>query len=768
VWTAIYYLLFARYYLSGTVVHGSDTHGVWTVPYLAFYSIGRFHEFPWWDPTGLNGWPIYAYLLNWSFNYFNPFSALYLLLYTAITFFVNVDPRTINTFIVFQKTIYYFVLNLLAVVLISRELLQQLLARALTPLIFTLAAVQFQGFRDSHQFEALPGPLFYLFGLIYLDRRRTLRSLYVFILFTGLFLVSASYAVTLSSFYWTVLFTVLLVVFDPSLLRAVAQLLREAWAPRLGRPALVGGVLFMVAGLAAPVTSAALNVGHLMRISGFRPLDYKAGLFGDWAPPDFGTPAFEIWANFTYFTPFPQVHDLLLKYDPWNSGIDHRYVGLAAVPLVLTALVLGFRRRYLLPLFLTFFLCTAFINYTINNVAFAALMKLRFFQNVRTMPGLLARDGGVLLLIFLGSIGFDRLLATRDEQTRDASEGPPEERGLRYTLAATLGVLMLAALVSLALVLAPPAAGLRHTFAHVGVYLGLFSLLCLLLLIVRDAGTKRILALVFLVLVFTDLTISSSYYFLRRPGYMDYQNSGSWSKPRPRSIAPITQEADNWAGDYRGIFHNLAGGPWVGLREWLVLATRPGMATLVENWDQKALTMRAYPHFRFFTNGRFIPFMRIKTIDSIETPARPGDWFYLHDAALVQSKPGTSRPLDAEWRITDFTLNRVRVDVIMPAHGFMVYYDNDDPFFRAQVNGTRVPIHRANFTYKAIALPPGHHVVEWSYNPYPVKIAWTVFYVSFLAYAFLWWRVARSGNLLFRAGAGDGSSLYVTSQVSLE
>jgi hypothetical protein len=52
---AMYYFVYARYYLTGEIVHGSDTHGMWTVEYLEFYSIAKFGEFAWWDPTGVNG-----------------------------------------------------------------------------------------------------------------------------------------------------------------------------------------------------------------------------------------------------------------------------------------------------------------------------------------------------------------------------------------------------------------------------------------------------------------------------------------------------------------------------------------------------------------------------------------------------------------------------------------------------------------------------------------------------------------------------------------
>src|SRR5204863_5849118 len=105
--------------------------------------------------------PIYNVLLNWTYNYFSPYALPYLLGFKIFTLFWGVRPQGINTAIVIQKTLYYYVLNLLAVMLLSRELLRDRVARLLPPVVFTLCVIQFQGFRDSHQFEALPGPLFY-------------------------------------------------------------------------------------------------------------------------------------------------------------------------------------------------------------------------------------------------------------------------------------------------------------------------------------------------------------------------------------------------------------------------------------------------------------------------------------------------------------------------------------------------------------------------------------------------------------------------------
>jgi hypothetical protein len=251
--------------------------------------------------------------------------------------------------------------------------------------------------------------------------------------------------------------------------------------------------------------------------------------------------------------------------------------------------------------------------------------------------------------------------------------------------------------------------------------------------------------LLLLVLVTTDLILSGSYYFIKRPAnnMMIYTNQGTWSKPAPKAIAPITNESQSWAGNYRGILHNLAGGPWVGLREWLILEGRPAMAPLLENWNRNTKFMRAYPHFHFYTAGRFIPYDTIKTIDGTETSTVPGQWVYVHDPELAESPGRPAKTVDAKWRIEEFTLNHVRVKASLPEDAVMVYFDNFDRFWNAYVDGEHVPVYRANFTFKAIKLPAGEHMVEWKYNPYPVKISWVLFYLALAGYGFLAWRHIR-------------------------
>src|SRR5436190_19573794 len=69
VFTGLYSFYFTRQYLRGDIVMGGDTQLLWSLNYLALYSIREYGEFLWWDPTALNGWPAYVNLTAGWFNY---------------------------------------------------------------------------------------------------------------------------------------------------------------------------------------------------------------------------------------------------------------------------------------------------------------------------------------------------------------------------------------------------------------------------------------------------------------------------------------------------------------------------------------------------------------------------------------------------------------------------------------------------------------------------------------------------------------------------
>jgi hypothetical protein len=63
---------------------------------------------------------------------------------------------------------------------------------------------------------------------------------------------------------------------------------------------------------------------------------------------------------------------------------------------------------------------------------------------------------------------------------------------------------------------------------------------------------------------------------------------------------------------------------------------------------------------------------------------------------------------------------RARVDLERP--GFLVLSDTFDPGWRARVDGEPVEIRRANWAFRAVALPAGRHAVDLHYEPASFRV----------------------------------------------
>jgi hypothetical protein len=62
------------------------------------------------------------------------------------------------------------------------------------------------------------------------------------------------------------------------------------------------------------------------------------------------------------------------------------------------------------------------------------------------------------------------------------------------------------------------------------------------------------------------------------------------------------------------------------------------------------------------------------------------------------------------------------IDVDAPARGFLVLADQYSPGWRARVDGSAVPIVRANYTFRLVEVPAGRSRVEFRYRPASVAI----------------------------------------------
>lgn len=82
---------------------------------------------------------------------------------------------------------------------------------------------------------------------------------------------------------------------------------------------------------------------------------------------------------------------------------------------------------------------------------------------------------------------------------------------------------------------------------------------------------------------------------------------------------------------------------------------------------------------------------------------------------------GTPRPAPAQApgtsRIVSWRPERVVVEAELNAPGHLLLLDAYDPGWRAHVDGRPAPLLRANIAFRAVALEPGRHVVEFAYRP---------------------------------------------------
>lgn len=91
-------------------------------------------------------------------------------------------------------------------------------------------------------------------------------------------------------------------------------------------------------------------------------------------------------------------------------------------------------------------------------------------------------------------------------------------------------------------------------------------------------------------------------------------------------------------------------------------------------------------------------------------------------------------------RVTEYTPDRVRIEVDAPAAGWLVLNDRFYPGWEAMVDGTPAEIFRANVVVRAVRVEPGRHRIEFTYRPALVRsggwisgLAWIVLAGVFIA-----------------------------------
>ncbi|HEY3107708.1 MAG TPA: YfhO family protein, partial [Chloroflexota bacterium] len=94
---------------------------------------------------------------------------------------------------------------------------------------------------------------------------------------------------------------------------------------------------------------------------------------------------------------------------------------------------------------------------------------------------------------------------------------------------------------------------------------------------------------------------------------------------------------------------------------------------------------------------------------------------------------GAASPGSAEVEREDGERVRVRVRAARPA--FLVLADTFYPGWTARVDGVERPIRRADYLFRAVAVPAGEHVVDFSFEPLSFRVGALVSALTMLALA---------------------------------
>lgn len=749
----LYYLVFARFLLSGQYISAGDTYVYWSFRYLILYSIQHFDSLPWWDPTNYGGYPLYYHFLSGPSNYLSPYYLPSLIIFKILNYFVDVN---INRYIAFHQTIYIVTLNIIAIYLIGRELTTNRIAAVLPAFIFSFSYFQLLNFHDSYAVEAMIAPLFYIFALIRLNNKRTTNALILFLVFLGLLFASLNSVIVMSAFYWGVIFSVLVLIFNMSLIRDAYYLFLKLIKTLKGKIIAILLLLLLMWGLLASLSPFHYNEGHVLRYrgghDGKQPVIYETsgGLTNDPIPIE----SSEIWSIFLNWLPFTDMHDNLLRFA--SSGHENRYIGLVTLPLILSAFVLGLRNRYVYIMFITYFLCNGFIIYTVNNTIYKLLIdNSDVFRNMRNMSTVFPRGGPPLFLMFIAGIGFDRLLKISPESEKTSRRNIQFQKFYKNAITFLLTIACIFTLSSIISRYSPLFYWMRHSLAHIGISLLIFTAFCRILYISKNKISRGVSIFCLLLFTFTDLTVAASSYNNKNQHnfnpddfnaqmMMPYNKLAHKGSAIPDNIVfkTMTPESEPMFPDtYFGMYHSYKGIAW-SVKEWLMFATRKDCQKFLPNWDSQQLRMIRYPDFRLFRNSYYLPFEKIKELDSYMSTCYGEPAFYLHDKQLVNSQDTSPQEsISGEYEIEKYTPNTVVMKTITDRNGFLYFLDNYDRFWSAYIDSKKVKVHRANFTFKAIELPAGAHVISWTYNPWPVKMFYMIFYlfliITLIAVVFL-------------------------------
>lgn len=109
--------------------------------------------------------------------------------------------------------------------------------------------------------------------------------------------------------------------------------------------------------------------------------------------------------------------------------------------------------------------------------------------------------------------------------------------------------------------------------------------------------------------------------------------------------------------------------------------------------------------------------------------------FFPSKMVLIEKTPpsiSTSSSIIGTVQIKTYEPNRIVFETTANTSSLLVLTDTYYPGWTATVDGTSTPILRADYTYRAVSVPEGNHIIMMQFNPMSLKIGFIVSISSIL------------------------------------
>jgi hypothetical protein len=117
---------------------------------------------------------------------------------------------------------------------------------------------------------------------------------------------------------------------------------------------------------------------------------------------------------------------------------------------------------------------------------------------------------------------------------------------------------------------------------------------------------------------------------------------------------------------------------------------------------------------------------RVATGDAAMTALLEPGFDPTREIVLPEGPPAPAGPVPGTVAVVEARPDRVRLQADLQAPGYVVLLESFAPGWRACVDGRPANVARANVAFRAVAVGPGHHVIDFAYRPPSVVLGFIV------------------------------------------